>query len=406
MAYYSTFGATQTAEFLWKSPESRPKGTISRVATQTPAISSLAQRLRWKQIDIPLLLTTLLLIGAGLAALYSATYQWSPSMFRRQLLWLGLGTLLALGLASIKPAFWARHFKMLYALNVLMLLSVLLFGVERKGAQRWLELPGGFQLQPSEFAKILLILTLASWLARNREAVRTPKGFLLSAVHMAVPALLVFKQPDLGTSIVFGVLWFAMVYLAGASARWLWLTVVVGALGFYGLWHFDILKDYQKARLVSFMNPEADPQQSGYHILQARIAVGSGQLVGKGYLQGTQKNLRYIPEQHTDFIFVVVAEELGFVGAVGTLGLYGAFLYSIWRLMTRTRSEYHRLLTGGILALFTFHLLTNVGMTIGLFPVVGIPLPFFSYGGTMLWTALMAVSLLQAVSLREAPVHI
>jgi rod shape determining protein RodA len=376
------------------------------VATQATAFGVLMERLKLRQIDYPLLLTTILLIGAGLAALYSATYQWSPSFFRKQLVWLGLGVGLALVIASIKPAVWARYSKLLYALNLAMLVGVLLFGAERKGAQRWLELPGGFQLQPSEFAKILLILTLASWLARQGAAIRTPKGFLLSMLHMAAPALLVFKQPDLGTSIVFGVLWFAMVYLAGARTRWLWLTVVAGALGFAGLWRLDILKDYQKARLVSFMNPEADPQQSGYHILQARIAVGSGQLTGKGYLQGTQKNLRYIPEQHTDFIFVVVAEVLGFVGAVGLLGLYGAFLYTIWRLMTRTREEYHRLIAGGILALFTFHLLTNVGMTIGLFPVVGIPMPFISYGGTMLWVSLAAVGLLQAISLHESPVRI
>ncbi len=376
------------------------------MATQAPALGSLTDKLKLRQIDLPLLLTTLLLMGAGLAALYSATYQWSPVIFRRQLLWLALGVLLALTVASIRPSVWARYSKWLYALNLAMLVGVLLFGAERKGAQRWLELPGGFQLQPSEFAKVLLIITLASWLARNRELIRTPKGFLLSGLHMAIPALLVFKQPDLGTSIVFGVLWFAMVYLAGASARWLWLTVLAGVLGFYGLWHFDILKDYQKARLVSFMNPEADPQQSGYHILQARIAVGSGQLTGKGYLHGSQKNLRYIPEQQTDFIFVVVAEELGFVGAVGLLGLYGAFLYSIWRIMTHTREEYHRLLAGGILALFTFHLLTNVGMTIGLFPVVGIPLPFISYGGTMLWVSLIAVGLLQAIRLHESPVRI
>ncbi len=376
------------------------------MATQAPALGSLADKLKLRQVDLPLLLTTLLLMGAGLAALYSATYQWSPAVFRKQLVWLALGVLLALIVASIRPGVWARYSKWLYALNLAMLVGVLLFGAERKGAQRWLELPGGFQLQPSEFAKVLLILTLASWLTRNRELIRTPKGFLLSGLHMALPTLLVFKQPDLGTSIVFGVLWFAMVYLAGASARWLWLTVVAGVLGFYGLWHFDILKDYQKARLVSFMNPEADPQQSGYHILQARIAVGSGQLTGKGYLHGSQKNLRYIPEQHTDFIFVVVAEELGFVGSVGLLGLYGAFLYSIWRIMTRTREEYHRLLAGGILALFTFHLLTNVGMTIGLFPVVGIPLPFISYGGTMLWVSLIAVGLLQAIRLHESPVRI
>jgi rod shape determining protein RodA len=157
---------------------------------------------------------------------------------------------------------------------------------------------------------------------------------------------------------------------------------------------------------VSFLDPEADPKQSGYHILQARIAVGSGQLTGKGYLHGTQKNLRYIPEQHTDFIFVVVAEELGFVGSVGLLGLFGAFLYAVWRIMVNTRNEYHRLLAGGILALFTFHLLTNVGMTIGLFPVVGIPLPFISYGGSMLITALAAVGLLLAIRLHESPVRL
>jgi len=376
------------------------------VATQPRAANALFERLRLRQVDLPLLLSTLMLLAAGLATLYSATYQWAPTIFQRQLLWLGVGTFGAVVLAAIKPAFWARYYKLLYALNIVLLLSVLLFGAERKGAQRWLELPGGFQLQPSEFAKLLLILTLASWLTHNRDSLPTLRGFFLSALHMALPALLVFKQPDLGTSIVFGMLWFVMVYLAGAKTRWLVLTVIVGVLGFAGLWHFDLLKDYQKARLISFLNPEADPQQSGYHILQARIAVGSGQLTGKGYLHGTQKNLRYIPEQHTDFIFVVIAEELGFVGAVGTLGLYGLFLYHIWRVMTRTREEFHRLLAGGILTLFTFHLLTNVGMTIGLFPVVGIPLPFFSYGGSILITALAAVGLLQAISLHEAPVRL
>jgi rod shape determining protein RodA len=376
------------------------------VATQTPALGSLAERLRLRQVDLPLLLTTLLLIGVGLVMLYSATYQWSPAVFRRQLVWLAVGAAGAIVLAAIPPRVWLRFYKPLYALNVLMLLGVLVFGAERKGAQRWLELPGGFQLQPSEFAKLLLILTLAAWLARNGAAIRTPKGFLLSALHMAVPALLVFKQPDLGTSLVFAAVWFAMVCLAGARARWLWLTVVAGALGFAGLWHFDILREYQKARLVSFLDPEADPKQSGYHILQARIAVGSGQLTGKGYLHGTQKNLRYIPEQHTDFIFVVVAEELGFVGSVGLLGLFGAFLYAVWRIMVNTRNEYHRLLAGGILTLFTFHLLTNVGMTIGLFPVVGIPLPFISYGGSMLITALAAVGLLLAIRLHESPVRL
>jgi rod shape determining protein RodA len=370
-------------------------------------VSEWQQRTRrLKSLDIPLLLTALLLIGAGLAILYSATHAWAPSLFRRQLVWLALGGVGMVMLALVDPAVWMRGGRWLYALNVLMLLMVDLIGAERKGAQRWLELPGGFQVQPSEFAKLLMILTLAGLLARLGASVRTPRGFLLSLLHVALPALLVFKQPDLGTSIVLGVLWFGMVYLAGASLRWLALTALVGVLAFGAMWHLNILKDYQKARLVSFLNPEADPQQSGYHILQARLAIGSGQLTGTGYLHGTQKNLRYIPEQHTDFIFVVVGEEGGFVGAVGLLGLYALFLYRIWRVMVGARHEFYRLVAGGILVLFLFHLLTNVGMTIGLFPVVGIPLPFVSLGGSMLLTSCAAVGLLLGIRLREQPFQI
>ncbi len=354
-----------------------------------------------KNLDFPLLLSVLALVGAGLLILHSATYHWAPELMRRQLMWLALGACAMVFFMLVNPLVWMRSSRWLYGLNALMLLYVDLFGAERKGAQRWIELPGGFQFQPSEFAKLLLILTLASLLVRMGAQLRTPKGFLLSLVHTAIPAFLVFKQPDLGTSIVLGVLWFAMVFLAEASGRWLALTVVAGALGFGAMWHLDILRDYQKARLVSFLNPEADPQQSGYHILQARIAIGSGQLTGKGYLHGTQKILRYIPEQHTDFIFVVIGEELGFVGATGFLALYGLFLYRIWRVMVEARHEFYRLVAGGVLTLFLFHLLTNVGMTMGLFPVVGIPLPFVSLGGSMLLASMMAVGLLLGIRLHE-----
>lgn len=360
----------------------------------------------FKNMDLLLLFVVFALIGAGLLVLYSATYQWAPSLLRRQLMWLGLGAGAMLFFAWIDPHVWMRHSRWLYAMNALLLLFVDLFGAERKGAQRWIELPGGYQFQPSELAKILLIITLASLLMRLGTQVRTPKGFFITLLHTAIPALLVFKQPDLGTSIVLGVLWFAMVFLAEVPGRWLVLTAVVGALGFGVMWHLDMLKDYQKARLVSFLDPEADPQQSGYHIIQARIAIGSGQLAGKGYLKGTQKNLRYIPEQHTDFIFVVIGEEFGFVGSVGFLALYGLFLYRIWRVMVETRDEFYRLVAGGILTLFTFHLLTNVGMTMGLFPVVGIPLPFVSLGGSMLFSSMIAVGLLFGMRLHEPSLRI
>ena len=359
-----------------------------------------------RQFDIPLLLIVLILIGTGLAILYSATHAWALGLFQRQLVWLGFG-LLGMGvLTAIDPLVWMRRWRWLYALNLLMLLLVELVGAERKGAQRWLELPGGFQFQPSEFAKLLLILTLASLLTQMGISLRTLRGFLMSLLHAVLPALLVFLQPDLGTAIVLGALWFGMVYLAGAPARWLALTALLGVLAFGAMWQLNLLKDYQKARLVSFLNPEADPQQSGYHILQSRIAIGSGQLLGKGYLQGTQKNLRYIPEQHTDFIFTVVGEEGGFVGSVSFLALYSFFLYRIWRVMVGARHEFYRLMAGGIFIFFLFHLLTNVGMTMGLFPVVGIPLPFVSLGGSMLVTACAAVGLLLGARLREQPFQI
>ncbi len=354
-----------------------------------------------RRVDAPLIMASCLLVTGGCIVLYSATAHWAPRLWERQLIWLLMGSVGAVVLAIVNPHQWQRSWRWLYAVSVLMLLYVDLFGAERKGAQRWIELPGGYQFQPSELAKLFLILTLASLLTQQGDALRRWRGFLGSLLHMAVPALLVFKQPDLGTAIVFGVLWFGMVFLAGAPGRWLVLVGLLAGIGFAGLWHFGGLRDYQKARLVSFLNPEADPQQSGYHILQARIAIGSGQLTGKGYLQGTQKNLRYIPEQHTDFIFVVMGEELGFVGAVGFLGLYGFFLYRIWRVMVETQTEFFRLVAGGILMLFTFHLLTNVGMTMGLFPVVGIPLPFVSLGGSMVLTALAAVGLLIGIRLHE-----
>jgi rod shape determining protein RodA len=367
-------------------------------------VQSVPRSLR--QFDIPLLLTVLILIGTGLVVLYSATHAWALGLFHRQLVWLGFG-LLGMGvLTAIDPLVWMRRWRWLYALNLLMLLLVELVGAERKGAQRWLELSGGFQFQPSEFAKLLLILTLASLLTQMGVALRTLRGFLMSLLHAVLPALLVFLQPDLGTAIVLGALWFGMVYLAGVPARWLALTALLGVLAFGAMWQLNLLKDYQKARLVSFLNPEADPQQSGYHILQSRIAIGSGQLLGKGYLQGTQKNLRYIPEQHTDFIFTVVGEEGGFVGSVSFLALYSFFLYRIWRVMVGARHEFYRLLAGGIFIFFLFHLLTNVGMTMGLFPVMGIPLPFVSLGGSMLVTACAAVGLLLGARLREQPFQI
>lgn len=350
---------------------------------------------RWvRQIDWALLGTTTVLLLFGFFVLYSATQGWAPSYFRRQVIWFLLSLPVAVLLAWLDPYLWARRARWLYLLNLLLLVLVALLGEERKGAQRWLALPGGYQVQPSEFAKLCLVLTLAAMLSRMGDEIRTPRGFFLALLHAGLPILLVFRQPDLGTSLVLGTIWLGMLYLAGAKRVYLALTVLIAFLGFVGMWHWNILKPYQKARLVSFIHPEADPQETGYHILQARFAIGSGQVLGKGYLKGTQKQLRYIPEQHTDFIFAVVGEEGGFVGSTLLLGLYALLLTRIWRIMVATGHLFYRYVAGGILLMFGFHIVTNLGMSLGLFPVVGIPLPFLSYGGTMLLVSVASVGLL------------
>lgn len=357
-------------------------------------------RSRLKQFDWMLLLSTLLLVGFGMAALYSATSGWGPSLFKRQVMWLVLAIALTIPLIFINPLTWFKYARVIYWLNVLMLLAVDFIGEERKGAQRWIVLPGGYQLQPSEFAKLMLILSLAAMLTRLGEDIKTVRGFLRTALYVALPAALVFKQPDLGTSIVLMVIWFTMIYMANAQPKHMAITALLGIFAFGAMWQFDILKPYQKERLIAFMNPEAHEKEGGYQLIQSRLAIGNGQLTGKGYLHGEQKKLRYIPEQQTDFIFSVIAEEGGFVGSLTMLGLFSFFLVRVWRVMVGTRELYFRYIAAGILIFFTFHLFTNLAMVMSLFPVVGIPLPFISLGGSMLLVCVMSVGLLLGISLR------
>lgn len=353
---------------------------------------------RPRRIDWPLALSVLLLVLVGLATLYSATVGWRDAAFKRQAMWLVLSTPLAVGLAMIDPKVWSRRWVWIYALNLLLLVLVMLTAEPIKGAQRWLALPGGYQIQPSELAKVFLVITLATVLSRMGEEIKTLRGFLLSLVHLAIPMALVFKQPDLGTSLVLGAIWLAMVFVAQARAKHILATVAAGALAFIGMWHFDVLKDYQKSRVISFINPEADARQTGYHLIQSKYAIGSGQLTGQGYLQGAQKKLRYIPEQHTDFIFSVIGEELGFLGGTALLALFGFFLFRIWRIMIAAGEPIYSLMAAGLLAMFAFHIVSNMGMTMGLFPVVGIPLPFLSSGGSMMLASMLGVGLLLGLS--------
>jgi rod shape determining protein RodA len=356
-----------------------------------------------KHIDYPLLITVLVIAIGGVFAIHSALHG-QPSAggnVRKQIfgIVIGLGAMVALA-SSDYTQLLRRHSRWLYWANIFMLGVVLLHGHSSRGAQRWISL-GPVQVQPSEFCKIILIVALALFITQRREEIREWRTVISSILFIAVPLLLIFKQPDLGTALVVGTLWFGMMYVGGAKWQHLLLLFFAALVMFTGLWHFHILKDYQKKRLVVFLNPNADPRDTGYHLHQSQIAIGSGEVTGQGYQKGMQANGHFIPEQHTDFIFTIVGEEGGFVGAIFLLALYLLVLERSLALLIHTEDYLGRLLIAGVVSMLAFHIIVNIGMTIGVMPVTGVPLPFFSYGLSSLLVDMTAVGLVLSVAARK-----
>ncbi len=366
----------------------------------------MVERRLLKNFDIGLVLTMLALIAYGLLTVYSASRGSGNEVqvVRKQLTY-AVGGLVVFVLAlSVDHKAYPRISGWIYGLNLVLLVAVLAVGSEHKGAQRWIGF-GGFTIQPSELAKIALIITLSVFLFHNKNRITEPKVFLKSFCHVAVPVLLIFKQPDLGSALVITSIWFGMTFIAGARITHLLAFVgIVAVIGSVG-WHAGVLEDYQKNRLTSFLNPAADMKGSGYHITQSRIAIGSGMVSGKGYLRGTQGNLGFIPENHTDFIFTVAAEEYGFIGAVPLLILYMVLLWKAVAIMLEAEDAVGRYIAGGIVCMFLFHIFVNIGMTLGIMPVTGVPLPFMSYGGSSLWANMLAVGILAGIGMRRHKIN-
>ncbi|MBU1084639.1 MAG: rod shape-determining protein RodA [Candidatus Omnitrophota bacterium] len=284
-----------------------------------------------------------------------------------------------------------------YALNIAALILLLLFGGERYGARRWITL-GPVSLQPSEFVKITVILALAYFLGERREKIGSLGTFIKALLLVLPAALLIFMQPDLGTAIVLAPIACAMLFACGARVKHL---VSVMSLGFFSLpvlWL--LLKDYQKNRLLVFINPNLDPLGAGYTIIQSKIAIGSGGIFGKGWLNGTQNYLRFLPERHTDFIFSVIGEEWGFIGAMMLLGLYAVIIWRGIKIAHDVPDIYGKAIAVGVVTLIAFQVIVNVSMTIGLMPVVGLPLPAISYGGSNTIVTFLGIGLLLSISRR------
>lgn len=399
-----------------------------------------------RQLDKPLVAAVAALALYGLATLYSAGQTEVPTfvagIWQRQLVWLGLGVIVAWLTFRTSPRMveWATPF--VYGIAVFLLLLTLFIGTgagTAAGTKSWLTIAGHRFGQPTELAKLAVIFMLARWLAGLREPPATLRELIPPFAIAGIPCFLVIQQPDLGSAIVFVAILFCMLFWAGtkpsllllaaspviglvlafSTVAWgLWIAILAALLlwwrpylweglavmtanvvmGVVALPFWNRLAPYQQNRLLAFLNPDVDPRATGWHVIQSKVAVGSGGLLGKGFTEGTQKRLAFLPAQHTDFIFSVVGEELGFLGVLVALSLFGLLLFVLLRIARKATDPFSSLCVFGIGGLFFIHIVENVGMTINLMPITGIPLPFFSYGGSFL----LACSIGVGIALRVA----
>ena len=360
---------------------------------------------RWlKRMDFTLIGATAAIIVMSLIIIGSATHINTAGgdhywFVQKQGAFVILNVLFAIFLMNFDYKALQSYGKNLYIFNAVMLLLVMLIGQAALGAQRWIQL-GPITLQPSEFSKIIMIIALAAVLEDRVGKLNTLNDILPVVAYVALPFFLVLKQPDLGTSLVFIAILLGMLFVAGVNLRILTAFFAAGVAMSPLLWLF--LKDYQKMRLKVFLDPSVDPLGSGYHIIQSKIAIGSGLIFGKGLFGGTQSQLNFLPENHTDFIFAVVGEELGFVGAAILLALYLVVLWRGVKIAQEASDTFGQLLAVGITSMLAFHVLVNVGMTTGIMPVTGIPLPLMSYGVSSLTTNLLAITILLNIHMRKA----
>lgn len=348
----------------------------------------------WRAIHLDKILLSglLVLLGLGMIVLYSAGSK-DVSVIMRQLIRLLIAFIALFTLAQIPPQKYSHWAPALYGVGLVLLIAVLVMGVIGKGAQRWLDF-GILRFQPSELMKLALPMMLARFFS-NRHLPPTFKEVCIALLMIGVPALLTAKQPDLGTALIIGVSGMCVLFLAGMN----WRLILTGLLTVAAIapvaWHY--MHDYQRQRVLTFLNPESDPLGSGYHIIQSKIAIGSGGLFGKGWLHGTQSHLQFLPEHATDFIFGVVGEEFGFVGC---MILLAAYLFIIGRciyISVQAQDTFSRLLSGSITMIFFISAFVNIGMVTGILPVVGLPLPLVSYGGTSMVTLIASFGILMSI---------
>lgn len=344
--------------------------------------------LNWRIISL-----ILILMSIGLLMLYSAGSGHAKPWFLKQLIFFAIFFPIMIAIAIIDVKFWYKSAYFLYFFGILLLMAVFIVGHKALGATRWINL-GFFNLQPSEIMKVFTILALARYFYDVEiEEVGQIKYLIAPILIIITPALMIFRQPDLGTALILVLSCTTILFIAGVKAWKFILTGILALIAVPFLWIF-VLYDYQKQRILTFLQPDNDPLGSGYNIIQSKIAIGSGGFFGKGYLQGTQGQLNFLPEKQTDFIFTMLAEELGIIGALTTIAIYCIMIFLSTKEALKIKHQFGKLIVIGITNILFIHMFVNIGMTTGILPVVGAPLPFISYGGTITATILIGFGFL------------
>jgi len=365
----------------------------------------LEERTAFRRIDWSLIFIIFGLNFIGLVNLYSATHGPNSrdveTLFLNQIVWLFVGWSIFFTITMVDYAIVSRLAWIMYIFNFIAIVYVTFFGKVALGAQRWIDF-GFFRYQPSETMKLSLIILLAKILSQ-RNTLHAGMGFrelLLPLTVLLVPFGLIVEQPDLGTAMMLGAIGGSIILFTRVRKRIIIGALIVGMFGLWGAWNYG-LRDYQKNRILTFLSPTNDPRGTGYNSIQSRIAVGSGQFFGKGFRKGTQSQLEFLPERHTDFIYSVLSEEHGFIGSLLTMGLFCSLFYFIIRIALNARDKFGALLCIGVLCYVFWHMFINIGMVIGLLPIVGVPLPLLSYGGSSMLTTMAGLGLVSSIAFRR-----
>lgn len=350
------------------------------------------------KIDKVLFSAVLLLVIVGLITIFSVSYGGSGAdllNFKKQVIFAFIGFAGMLLATSVDYRMLKNYSGVFYISVIFLLIAVLFVGSLTRGTTGWFDL-GYFSLQPAEFAKIVMIIVLAKCLSEMGNYSRITKKILVSGLYVALPVGLILLQPDLGSSLVIMFIWFCLLCVFGLMKKQILFFLLIGIITSAGSWAF-VLKDYQKNRIMTFVDPQSDPLGSGYNVIQSMVAIGSGSVWGKGLGHGSQSQLNFLPEKHTDFIFAVIAEELGFIGGALVLILFAIIFYRLFMIAEEAQDNFGKLIVLGTVFLLVFHMLINIGMNMGIMPVTGIPLPFVSYGGSSLVAFLLMIGVVQSI---------